>query len=143
AVPAGLAATLSLVQALGAGRMEAPLWMATRGAVATARHEAPESPLQAQTWGLGRVAALEHPDFGGGLIDLPLAFDERAAGRLCAVLAGAGEDQVAIRGSGIYGRRLTRASRPPAAASWKPTGSALITGGTGAIGGHVAPWLAP
>jgi acyl transferase domain-containing protein len=142
AVPAGLAATLSLVQALGAGRVEAPLWMVTCGAVATAPHEAPESPLQAQTWGLGRVAALEHPDFGGGLIDLPLAFDERAAGRLCAVVAGAGEDQVAIRGSGIYGRRLTRASRPPAAAPWKPAGSALITGGTGAIGGHVARWLA-
>jgi short-subunit dehydrogenase/acyl carrier protein len=141
-VPAGLAATLSLVQALGAGRVEVPLWVVTRGAVATAPHEAPESPLQAQTWGLGRVVALEHPDFGGGLIDVPPVFDERAAGRLCAILAGNGEDQVAIRGSGIFGRRLTRASRPPAATPWTPTGSVLVTGGTGAIGGHVARWLA-
>jgi pimaricinolide synthase PimS2 len=142
AVPAGLAATLSLVQALGAARVQAPLWMVTRGAVATAPHEALESPLQAQAWGLGRVAGLEHPDFGGGLIDVPPVLDERAAGRLCAVLAGAGEDQAAIRGSGIFGRRLTRASRSRATTPWTPAGSVLVTGGTGAIGGHVARWLA-
>ena len=70
------------------------------------------SPVQAQVWGLGRVAALEHPDRWGGLVDLPPVLDERAAARLCAVLAGCGEDQVAIRGAGIVARRLVRAPLP-------------------------------
>ena len=99
--------------------------------------------MQAQVWGLGRVAALEHPDRWGGLIDLPPVLDERAAARLCAVLAGCGEDQVAIRPAGIFGRRLARAPRPDGAGDrWAPRGTVLVTGGTGAIGGHVARWLA-
>ncbi|NGO74028.1 SDR family NAD(P)-dependent oxidoreductase, partial [Streptomyces sp. SB3404] len=53
------------------------------------------------------------------------------------------EDQVAVRGAGIYGRRLARAL--PAAVTgtgWQPTGTVLITGGTGALGTQVARWLA-
>ena len=36
-------------------------------------------PAQARVWGLGRVAALEHPDRWGGLVDLPETLDARAA----------------------------------------------------------------
>ena len=49
----------------------APLWAVTRGAVAAAAGEVPACPVQAQVWGLGRVAALEHPGRWGGLADLP------------------------------------------------------------------------
>ena len=99
--------------------------------------------MQAQVWGLGRVAALEHPDRWGGLVDVPPVLDERAAARLCGVLAGCGEDQVAIRGGGILARRLVRAPLPPwRRRRWSPRGTVLVTGGTGAIGGHVARWLA-
>ncbi|MCC9312088.1 SDR family NAD(P)-dependent oxidoreductase, partial [Kitasatospora sp. RB6PN24] len=139
----GLAGTQTLIQALIAEGVHAPMWALTRGAVATTADEALTSPVQAQTWGLGRVATLEHPDHGGGLIDLPVDFDEQAAERLCAVLAECGEDQVAIRPAGIFGRRLTRAGQPrDHAGQFVPRGSVLITGGTGAIGGHVARWLA-
>jgi NAD(P)-dependent dehydrogenase (short-subunit alcohol dehydrogenase family)/acyl carrier protein len=100
------------------------------------------SPVQGQVWGLGRVAAAEHRDRWGGLVDLPPEFDDRAAGRLCAVLAGCGEDQVAIRGAGILARRLARAPLPRELRPWTPGGTVLVTGGTGAIGGHVAGWLA-
>ena len=94
-------------------------------------------------WGLGRVAALEHPDRWGGLVDLPLVLDDAAAGRLCAALAGGGEDQVAVRPAGVLGRRVTRARRAAGAARrWAPGGSVLVTGGTGAIGGQVARWAA-
>jgi acyl transferase domain-containing protein/acyl carrier protein len=141
AVPEGLAGTLALVQALGDAGIGAPLWVLTRGAVAAGPGEL-ASPVQAMTWGLGRVAALEHPDRWGGLIDLPPVLDERAAARLCTVLAGCGEDQAAIRQAGILGRRLARASLPPGRDRWVPSGSVLITGGTGAVGGHVARWLA-
>jgi acyl transferase domain-containing protein len=139
----GLAGTQTLIQALIALAAGAPLWIATRGAVAAAPGDVLVSPVQAQAWGVGRVSALEHPDHGGGLIDLPPDFDERTAEHLVAVLAGCGEDQVAIRPDGIFGRRLVHAPQPGCGGEpWRPRGTALITGGTGAIGGHVARWLA-
>ncbi|MCC9312087.1 SDR family NAD(P)-dependent oxidoreductase [Kitasatospora sp. RB6PN24] len=143
AVPRGFATTLAVVQALGDSDIAAPLWVLTRGAVAATPGEAPTSPLQTHSWGFGRVVGLEHPDRWGGLIDLPAEFDELTAARLCAVLAGCGEDQVAIRPAAVFGRRLTRAGQPrDHAGQFVPRGSVLITGGTGAIGGHVAGWLA-
>ena len=117
--------------------------MLTRGAVSVGRSDRLEDPSQATVWGMGRVAALEFPRRWGGLIDLPATLDARAGARLAAVLAGGTEDQVAVRGSGVYGRRLTRAL--PAAATavgWSPSGTVLITGGTGALGAVVARWLA-
>ncbi len=142
-VPAGLAATTSLVQALADAEIAAPLWSLTRGAVSTGPGDILTDPIQAQTWGLGRVAALENPDTWGGLIDLPQDWDERSAARLCAVLAEAEEDQVAIRPSGILARRLVHAPLPPSGRRrWTSDGTALVTGGTGAIGGNVSRWLA-
>ena len=142
-VQRGLAGTLALVQALGDAGTEAPLWVLTRGAVAAGPGEVLASPVQAQACGLTRVAAQEYPDQWGGLVDLPPVLDERAAGRLCAVLAGCGEDEVAIRAAGIMARRLVRAPLPAGAGeSWVPRGSVLVTGGTGAVGGHLARWLA-
>ncbi|MFG2342456.1 type I polyketide synthase, partial [Streptomyces yangpuensis] len=60
------------------------------------------------------------------------------------VLSGVtGEDQVAIRASGAYGRRLVHAPViNPEVPAWQPAGTVLVTGGTGALGGHVARWLA-
>ena len=142
AVSGGLAGTLTLVQALGAAAVEAPLWLLTCGAVAAGPGEAAASPVQAQTWGLGRVAGLEHPDRWGGLIDVPAALDERAAERLGAVLAGCGEDQVVIRAAGIMARRLTRAQPPGTGRSWVPDGTVLVTGATGSVGGPLARWIA-
>ncbi|GAB1639953.1 hypothetical protein KRMM14A1259_03760 [Krasilnikovia sp. MM14-A1259] len=139
----GLAGTQTLIQALITLRADAPLWMVTRGAVAAVPGDTLASPVQAQAWGIGRVSALEHPDHGGGLIDLPAEFDERTAAQLAEVLAGIGEDQVAIRPAGILGRRLVHAPLPGGVAEpWRPRGTVLITGGTGAIAGHVARWLA-
>ncbi len=142
AVPTGLAGTLALVQALGDVEVAAPLWVQTRGAVSTGPGDVLTNPIQAQVWGLGRVAALEHPDRWGGLVDLPPSWDERTAARLCAVLAGTDEDQVAIRPAGIMGRRLAIAPQPRQSTPWTPQGTVLVTGGTGMIGGHVSRWLA-
>nr|WP_225829074.1 type I polyketide synthase [Streptomyces sp. TML10] len=145
ALPTGLALTVPLVQALGDAGVTAPLWCATRGAVATGPADRVTAPAQAQTWGLGRVVALEHPDRWGGLIDLPEEWDDRAAGRLAALLAGGGdEDQTALRATGVSARRLTRAplGAQPAPRSWRPAGTVLLTGGTGALGPHLVRWLA-
>nr|WP_217215523.1 type I polyketide synthase [Streptomyces sp. AC550_RSS872] len=143
-VPAGTALSLALLRALADASVTAPLWCLTHGAVATDDDAGPVHPEQAAVWALGRVAALEFPRTWGGLVDLPDTLDDRAAGRLAAVLAGLdGEDQVALRPSGAFGRRLVRATpRPVAGAAWRPRGTVLVTGGTGALGRRVARWLA-
>ncbi|AJE87701.1 acyl transferase [Streptomyces albus] len=141
----GLAATLALVQALGDRGIDAPLWLLTQGAVATQAAEPLLSPAQAAVWGLGRVAALEHPQRWGGMIDLPGGtVDGRVTTRLCGVLAGYGEeDQLALRSSGVFARRLVRATAPaPTGAPWTPRGTVLLTGGTGGVGAQIARWLA-
>ncbi|QXJ26136.1 SDR family NAD(P)-dependent oxidoreductase [Actinomadura graeca] len=145
AVPNGLAATTALVQALGDAAITAPLWCVTQGAVAVNAADAPVSPAQAQVWGLGRVAALEHPRTWGGLIDLPAAPDAGTPARFAAVLAaGPPEDQVAIRSAAAWARRLVHAppQEPDPAAAWRPAGTTLVTGGTGGIGARLALWLA-
>ncbi|MFH8791154.1 type I polyketide synthase [Streptomyces sp. NPDC017941] len=143
AVPSGLSGTLALVRALGEAGIGAPLWLATTGAVSVGRSDPLTHPVQSQTWGLGLSVGLEHPERWGGLVDLPVTPDARAAARLAAVLAGpSDEDQLAIRASGVSVRRLTPAPAPAEAPAWRAAGTVLITGGTGAIGGHVARWLA-
>nr|BFE27867.1 hypothetical protein GCM10010200_001180 [Actinomadura rugatobispora] len=141
----GLTATAALAAAL-AGRGDGPrLWCLTRGAVSIGRSDAAPDPAQAQLWGLGRVIGLEFPALLGGLIDLPGELDRRGADRLAWALTAAGdEDQIALRGSGAFVRRLVPA--PGGAAdpdrTWRPRGTVLITGGTGGLGAHVARRLA-
>ncbi|MDG4801393.1 type I polyketide synthase [Micromonospora sp. WMMD980] len=146
-VARGAALTLTVLQALGDADVGAPLWTITR--------DVSEHPFAAQVWGIGRVAALEHPDRWGGLIALPADVDATALRHLADVLADGGEDQVAIRPTGVSARRLVRAAPPVAAAPVvaSPVGgdatvrgsgdaTVLVTGGTGALGAHVARMLA-
>ncbi|MDT7784669.1 MAG: hypothetical protein QOF58_3088, partial [Pseudonocardiales bacterium] len=132
---APITSTTALIQALGDAGVMAPLWVVTRGAVSTGRADAVSNPWQAGVWGLGRVAALEHPNRWGGLVDVAAELEERAAQRFVAVLTS-DEDQVAVRESGVFGRRILVA--PRASQEWQPTGTVVITGGTGALGKHVA-----
>ncbi|MGA5130210.1 type I polyketide synthase [Streptomyces olivoreticuli] len=146
AVPVGLALTNALAEAL-AGRAEyasARLWCATRGAVSVDGTDRLDGPAQAQVWGLGRAVALEQPERWGGLVDLPETLDERALSRLAGVLAGAhgDEDQLAIRAGGLFVRRLAQRTAPGGGEEWTPRGTVLVTGGTGALGKHVARRLA-
>ncbi|MBU7600899.1 SDR family NAD(P)-dependent oxidoreductase, partial [Streptomyces sp. P38-E01] len=166
ALPRGLAAAKDLVHALsGTG---ARLWALTRGAVAVDSRDPLTSPVQAETWGFGRAVALELPDSWGGLVDLPAAPDARTLSRLAALLDGT-EDQIAVRPSGAHVRRLARMPLPdPAPATdasgdvpgdasgaadtpatdddgiggWGAHDTVLVTGGTGALGAHVARSLA-
>jgi KS-AT-KR-ACP domain-containing polyene macrolide polyketide synthase/pimaricinolide synthase PimS2/candicidin polyketide synthase FscD len=144
-VPSCLAMTTIAVQALGDAGIDAPLWCVTSGAVATGSSEQVRSPVQAAVWGLERVVALEHPQRWGGLIDLPEELDREVLRRFPGVLAGsASDDEVAVRASGVFARRLTHSpiadgARPR---EFRPSGTVLITGGTGGLGSHVARWLA-
>ncbi|MFJ2876494.1 type I polyketide synthase [Streptomyces sp. NPDC087298] len=146
AMPSGLATSLALVRALGRVGIGAPLWMVTRQAVAVAEDTHPQAPLGSLIWGLGQVAALEHADRWGGLIDLPGVTDARVARMLCTALAGGHgvEDQLALRPSGTFIRRLAHAPGEQRAArrTWRPRGTVIVTGGTGALGAVLARWLA-
>ncbi|MGX4735429.1 type I polyketide synthase [Kitasatospora griseola] len=150
ALPTGTALTVALVQALGDLALTAPLWCATAGAVSTGPDDPVTHPRQALVWGTGLVAALELSARWGGLIDLPPDLDARARTRLAAVLTASApgrEDQLALRPTGLLARRLRRAPRNEGrnesrAQHWKPRGTVLLTGGTGAVGPHLARWLA-
>ncbi|MFC4147322.1 beta-ketoacyl synthase N-terminal-like domain-containing protein, partial [Micromonospora mangrovi] len=133
-VPVGLVATVALVQASGDAGVDGPLWTVTSGAVSVGVGDAVVEPSSAGVWGLGRVVALEEPGRWGGLVDVPVAIDAVAArgvvdviaaggsgasgGQAGGVWGGAGrsgpggvvgEDQVAVRGSVVFGRRLVSA----------------------------------
>ncbi|MGW0792438.1 SDR family NAD(P)-dependent oxidoreductase, partial [Streptomyces sp. NPDC002911] len=145
----GTAATVTLVQSLKDLDVTAPLWCLTSGAVAVRADGEVGSATQPMVWGLGTVLALDHPRSWGGLVDVAAGPDETALGRLVAVLCGEhGEDQVAIRDTGAYARRMTRAESAAGGGTvseqplWTPRGTVLVTGGTGGIGAHVARWAA-
>ncbi|MBV7708228.1 SDR family oxidoreductase, partial [Nocardia nova] len=78
------------------------------------------------------------------LIDLPFDLDiDSIAKKIGMSLEIADEDEIAIRDSGMFARRLVRVkSSRFEAESWVPTGTAVVTGGTGRIGSSVARWLA-
>ncbi|WP_407563197.1 type I polyketide synthase [Streptomyces sp. 184] len=139
-----LAASVALVQALGDVGWDAPLWSLTSGAVSATPSEPVHRPAQAQVWGMGRVVAAEHPDRWGGLVDVAGPRDARVGRMLAATLSGwGGEDQVALRPGGAFGCRLrTAATARTPERDWRPSGTVLVTGGTGALGAHVARWLA-
>ncbi|WP_395575163.1 SDR family NAD(P)-dependent oxidoreductase [Streptomyces sp. BK79] len=142
-VPAGIGTTLELLAGLVEADVRAPLWCLTRGAVSAHPADGPVAPGQAQLWGLGRVLALEHPDRWGGLVDLPDEADERCLTRLVGALVSRTEDQVALRPAGVFARRVIRAlPRVGERRPWTPHGTVLITGGSGALAGHVARHLA-
>ncbi|WP_411293693.1 type I polyketide synthase, partial [Streptomyces kunmingensis] len=144
-IPAGVAATLQLAQALAGTDGGAPLWLLTRAAELVTDTDRLTDSAQRQIWGLGRVIALEYADRWGGLLDLPAELTEPDTTRLQRLLAGSGdEDQLALRPRGAFVRRLVPAplGDTPAHRTWRPRGTALITGGTGGLGARVARWLA-
>ncbi|WP_437320287.1 SDR family NAD(P)-dependent oxidoreductase [Sorangium sp. So ce385] len=126
-------------------RRDAPkLWFVTRGAVSVGPGDRLTAPEHATLWGLGRAMSLERPALWGGLIDLPAEIGEDAVAALVSqILAPDGEDQVALRPSGRFVQRLVRhRGLRSRAARWSTPGTALITGGLGALGLRVAAWLA-
>ncbi|MGH9242125.1 MAG: SDR family NAD(P)-dependent oxidoreductase, partial [Vicinamibacterales bacterium] len=121
------------------------LWLVTRGAQAVPGHSDAIHAGQAAFWGWGRVSRLEHPDTWGGIIDLSAAAGtEEPTFIATEILASDGEDQVARRASSRHVARLARMTMPVPSGgiALTPDAAYLVTGGLGAIGLHVAAWLA-
>ncbi|UQA97429.1 SDR family NAD(P)-dependent oxidoreductase [Streptomyces halobius] len=139
----GLATTVRAVQALADIGSTVPLWLLTTGAQHVGDVPA-TAPFAAQTWGFGKVVAMEHPELWGGLIDLPAPdrIDDADLDTAVSAIAPVDdEDQMAIRSGRALVRRIEQWA-PASGADWRPEGTVLVTGGTGALGTHTARWLA-
>lgn len=65
------------------------------------------SPAYASIWGCGRVAMREHPELDCTLIDLPAWTGGIDVGRLAGIVStDTSHKEVALRGSGVFTRRL-------------------------------------
>ncbi|MFH9983233.1 SDR family NAD(P)-dependent oxidoreductase, partial [Streptomyces sp. NPDC017179] len=152
------ARVLALVQqwpgeeALAASR----LVFVTRGAVAVDGGGTADLAASA-VWGLVRSAQTENPGCFG-LLDLDPAATAPSARLVEALTAGAGEPQLALRGTEVVAARLARldtgtgtgtAQPEPASGTeahgtsgvFRTTGTVLVTGGTGGLGRLLARHL--
>lgn len=113
------------------------LMLLTEGAVALDGAAAELS--QAPVWGLVRSAEQENP----GRFLLVDTDEGWEPARLVPVLAAMGEPELAVRGSDIRAPRLTGipAGDADGTATWDPTGTVLVTGGTGGLGALIARHL--
>ncbi|WP_264078449.1 type I polyketide synthase, partial [Mycolicibacillus parakoreensis] len=120
---------------------DATLWVLTRG---VHRGEAETTLSQSSLWGLAAVAAAEHPDHWGGLLDLPA---DRPVGDQSAVLAAVlptrNKTPLVLRDGEVYAPALAPLSGPPERepVRCRPDAAYLITGGLGALGLLMAAWL--
>ncbi len=137
-------AALHLVRALGRHDWaQAPrLWMATRGAQAVSDAEC--SPWQATVWGLGRVAAEEHRELFGALIDIdPAAPIHTCVEHLASeVWENDGEPEVAWRQGRRFVPRLVPGKRDAVLSlRCRADAAYVVTGAFGGIGAALSRWL--
>ncbi|WP_253780948.1 type I polyketide synthase [Goodfellowiella coeruleoviolacea] len=118
---------------------DARLVVTTRGAVSVAPAEDVSDLAAAAVWGLARTVQSEHPD---RLVLLDLDGNSLSESVFHALISG-DEPQLAVRDGQLLVPRLVR-SGPPAESAAEPTtsGTVLVTGGTGALGGLIARHLA-
>lgn len=119
------------------------VWIVTGNAVAVKNDGLPINPMMSTIWGLGRSAALEHPNAWGGLIDLDAAASVHASADILfqRILNGGPEDQIAVRKGKCLVARLVRMREPDTPAHFDTDAHYLITGGLGAVGSELAKWL--
>ena len=121
------------------------LWIITRGAQ-TVRDCDPVAIKSAPLWGFGQVAAHEHPELWGGLIDLDPTEEPNwdSLSIVNTILAGTDEREIAFRGDARYVARLVREQNvlvPTVPIVFHDNATYLITGGLGDIGLRVARWM--
>ncbi len=122
------------------GAAVARFWVVTTGAAGPGPQATfPHGPL----WGLGSVAAREHPELRWSNVDIGATPGETEIKALAKLLcADTEEDQLAIRGAECYRGRWERAEDAGAAQpAFSAEATYLITGATGGIAVEVARWM--
>ncbi|AOX01783.1 short-chain dehydrogenase [Moorena producens PAL-8-15-08-1] len=136
---------LHLLQALLKQNLSASarLWLITRGAQPVASQSDSVAVAQAPIWGLGKVAALEHPQLWGGMVDLDPSAPQGEVEMLLAQIQNTqGEDHLAFREGFSYVPRLVKQVLAESKeVLWDDHSTYLITGGLGALGLQVAQWM--
>ena len=118
------------------------LVLVTRNAEAGVDGEAVD-PVASPLWGLGRNAAIEHPELRCLMIDLPVGQIDGNA--LAAALhVDAAEDQIVLRGTRAHVPRIRplQNSRPSQELRFDSAAAYLVTGGLAGLGLRVARWMA-
>ncbi len=129
---------LTLIQQLIDTDVSPHLWMVTTGAQPVAGETL--SPEQATLWGLGKVAALEHPELRVRLVDIGCEVD--IDGLAQSLLRDSAETQIAFRDGRRYVARLVQANPPTGVGvRFSAEKTILITGGLGGLGLAVARWM--
>ncbi|BBY54403.1 hypothetical protein MKOR_16540 [Mycolicibacillus koreensis] len=117
------------------------VWVLTRG---VHRGEAEATVVHSSLWGMAAVAAAEHPDRWGGLLDLPAdrPIDELVS-TVAAVLPTRSKTPLVLRDGEVCAPTLAPLSGPAERdpVRCRPDGAYLITGGLGALGLLMAAWL--
>jgi acyl transferase domain-containing protein/acyl carrier protein len=129
-------ASVTVAQSIGQGTPR--LWVVTQGATTFAPSSAGLS--QASLWGLGKVIALEYPEFWGGLID---ADDQSVSSLVAHLLGDSEEDLLVLKEDQRYVARLEEMPlpAPKTEITVRADATYLITGGLGALGLNLARWL--
>jgi acyl transferase domain-containing protein/acyl-CoA synthetase (AMP-forming)/AMP-acid ligase II/pimeloyl-ACP methyl ester carboxylesterase/acyl carrier protein len=140
---------LAILQTIFNHNLSTRLWVVTRG---TQKVEVDRDNsvniVYSSLWGLGKVISIEHPEYWGGIIDLPLQQQEGEVDSLLAAIANSTkEKQQAIRNGHIHvsrlvyrdGKSLKRLLRTDGLIGTDKT--YLITGGLGALGLQLAQYL--
>ncbi|MFJ2830808.1 type I polyketide synthase [Streptomyces sp. NPDC087263] len=139
---------LAVTRKLAVEEAATQLWVVTRGAQWTGPEQSEFCLPTAPLWGLGKVAALEHPELWGGLLDLDPAGAADEAEQIAGLITmRTAEDLTARRGGAVLVPRLVPV--PPGDEGTEhpvphlsDLGSYLITGGLGSLGLLVGEWLA-
>ncbi|MEU8934793.1 SDR family NAD(P)-dependent oxidoreductase [Streptomyces sp. NPDC048409] len=141
------AGTLHLIQTLTErGSLPPRLWIVSRRAQAAGADVTAQGLWHAALWGMGRVAAIEHPELHCTRVDLDLPGDSDgdAASLAAELVADRYETEVVHRGGQRLVPRLVgrpeAASRPAHGIS--PEGTYLVTGGLRGVGLLAAERLA-
>lgn len=136
---AGIGLIGDLVRELRDSGATARLHLVTRGGVATQGDPAPD-PAQAAIWGLAATLFLEHPEWRGGIIDLPAG--PGGAELLADALARSDAPGMLALRQGAFAPVLEPLVPAAHRMGLSRQGSYLITGGLGGLGLAAAHRLA-
>ena len=120
------------------------LWLLTPHLLSVQKQTMPGFPEGQALCGFARSLSLAAPQSYGGLIDLPHVLEPSELSSLATVLLKATlqwGDEFAVRDGKVWVRRIVRAKTPVQTESWSSQGTVLVTGGTGALGAHIARWV--